>query len=235
MNPPSPLRRAIGASVLLAAAMPVAQALRPTRRTAQAREPIELDTQVPLAFGSWRAVPGAAPVLPDPQLQGALERAYGQVIARNYVDAAGGLAMLSIAYGDDQSGESTAAHRPEFCYRAQGFAIDDLGDSTLDLPDRRLPLRRLFGRRDNRSEPISYWLTLDERASLPGVSRKFVQLAYGLRGLIPDGMLVRVSSLGPPTAAAFALHARFVAALFAALPAPLRARYFGAADSKGAR
>lgn len=235
MNAPSPLRRAIGASVLLAAALPLALALRPTRRTAGSREPIELETQVPRAFGDWRVVPGAVPVLPDAPLQAALDRAYAQVIARNYVDAAGGLAMLSIAYGDDQSGEATAVHRPEFCYRAQGFDIDDLGDSTLDLPDRALPLRRLAGRRDQRSEPISYWLTLDERTSLPGVSRKLVQLAYGLRGLIPDGMLVRVSSLGPPTAAAFALHARFIRALFAATPAPLRARYFGARQAGPAR
>ena len=35
-----------------------------------------------------------------------------------------------------------------------------------------------------------YWVTLDESAALPGVSRKFQQIRYGLQGKIPDGMLV---------------------------------------------
>jgi hypothetical protein len=53
---------------------------------------------------------------------------------------------------------------------------------------------------------------------MPGVPRKLVQLRYGLLGEIPDGMLVRVSSLVNNSEDAFALQARFIADLSLAIP-----------------
>jgi len=150
------------------------------------------------------------------------------VLARTYVNARLQRVMLSIAYGNDQSSEATAVHRPEFCYRSQGFAVQDIGQASVPLGTRVLRVQRLLTRLEARIEPISYWVTLDESATLPGLGRKLQQIRYGLGGLIADGMVLRVSSLGQNTTLAFELQDRFVRQLHDAMPPAVRARYFGA-------
>ena len=66
-------------------------------------------------------------------------------------------------------------------------------------------------------------MTVGEVAVRPGLQRKLAQLRYSLRGEIPDGMLLRVSSLDGDRERAFRLHASFIAELQDALPASLRA------------
>ena len=80
-----------------------------------------------------------------------------------------------------------------------------------------------------RNEPITYWVTLDESATLPGLGRKLQQIRYGLKGQIPDGMLVRVSSISASETTAFALQKTFLDQLYLAVPIDVRNRYFGAA------
>jgi hypothetical protein len=67
---------------------------------------------------------------------------------------------------------------------------------------------------------------------LPGIGRKFAQLSYGLSGLVPDGMVVRVSTLGEDAAnsEAYRLQARFVQNLISAMTEPVRQRLTGGAD-----
>jgi hypothetical protein len=54
-----------------------------------------------------------------------------------------------------------------------------------------------------------------------------VQVENGLAGRIPDGMLVRVSTLTPDAAHAFAAQQAFVGALFAGLADRDAARFVG--------
>jgi EpsI family protein len=220
---------AVLATLLLLLALPIAERLRPVNRTADAKGAIDLARQVPSRFAGWHEDRSVRPVLPDARLQATLDATYSQVLARSFLDPMGRRVMLSIAYGNDQGAEATQVHRPEFCYRSQGFEVEVLHSQKLALPGTVLPLQRLRARYDLRVEPISYWVTLDETATLPGLGRKLHQLRYGLRGEIPDGMVVRVSTLGTADAAAFALQDRFIADLHAALPEALRGRYFGAA------
>ena len=222
-----PLRAALLAGCVLAAGVPAAELLRPTHRTSDGKPAIDLAAQVPEHFGDWQIDRHVRPLLPDPRLQAALDETYSQVLARTYVDRAGRRVMLSIAYGNDQSSEATAVHRPEFCYRSQGMAVTDLGQATLELPRRQLRVQRLVGRLEQRVEPITYWITLDETATLPGIGRKLQQMRYGLHGFIADGMVVRVSTLGLPQQPAFELQDGFIAQLSAAMPPALRVRYFG--------
>ena len=58
--------------------------------------------------------------------------------------------------------------------------------------------------------------------------QKLVQIEYGLRGVIPDGMLVRVSSIDTDAANAFVRQAEFIADLAVAMPAAARPRILGA-------
>jgi EpsI family protein len=135
--------------------------------------------------------------------------------------------MLSIAYGGDQS-KALQLHLPEVCYVAQGFQLVSDGAGSLATPYGALPVKRLVARQQQRNEPITYWITIGDKATRSGIEQKLRRLAYGLSGEIPDGMLVRVSSIGTDAAGAYALQDRFVAELLAALDARDRARLIGA-------
>jgi EpsI family protein len=205
--------------------------MRPTERLAEIKTPIVLDKQVPESFGEWRLDRSIRPVLPDPSLQAQLDVLYSQTLARTYVNNQGQRVMLSIAYGSDQSNEATAVHRPEFCYSAQGFRIEGVGKGSVGIGSTQVPVARLVARLGQRIEPITYWVTLDEAATLPGLGRKLQQIRYGLQGQIPDGMLVRVSTVSPVINESFAIQQRFLEQLHAAVPAAVRARYFGSAPA----
>jgi EpsI family protein len=201
--------------------------LRPTYRLAEHKPPIVLDRQIPEAFGDWKVDRSIIPVLPDPSLQAALDVLYSQTLARTYINSKGQRVMLSIAYGSDQSNEATAVHRPEFCYSAQGFRVKYLGEHSMQLLGAPLQVARLIGELGQRVEPITYWITLDEAATLPGLGRKLQQLRLGLLGKIADGMLVRVSSISSSQAESFELQRVFLEQMYLAMPAGMRNRYFG--------
>lgn len=220
-------RRSMIFMALAASASGGALALRPSRRAAEVLTRIRLEEQIPQAVGAWRVDKGLLPVLPNPEVQAKLDQIYTQVLARNYVRPDGARVMMTIAYGADQATDATSVHRPEFCYSAQGFAVRSLGDAAVTLQNRELRVRRLEGRLGPRREPITYWVTLNEQAVLPGLERKLMQIRYGLAGLIPDGMLVRVSSIADGDKDQFGFHGEFIASLEQSVHANLRSRYFG--------
>lgn len=215
--------------VLMVLAALAGELLQPTDRLADRKAKIALETQVPMAFGEWKLDANIRPVVPDPGLQAMLDALYSQTLARTYVNAMGERVMLSIAYGSDQSNEATAVHRPEFCYSAQGFRVRAIGSDTLTIGTTQVPVGRVLANLGQRNEPITYWVTLDESATLPGLGRKLQQIRYGLKGQIPDGMLVRVSSISASEVTAFALQKTFLDQLYLAVPINVRNRYFGAA------
>ncbi len=221
------MRRELWLMALMLCASFAAFALTPRQHLADVKPKIDLERQIPAEFGDWRIDRTIVPILPSPDVQQRLDALYSQVLARTYVNSRGERVMLSIAYGSDQASEATQVHRPEFCYAAQGFAVSVTGEGQLELDGLRVPVRRIVGTQQSRVEPITYWVTLDERATLPGLQRKLLQIREGLSGRIPDGMLVRVSSIDADPQAAYALQARFVEEMRASVPAEVRGRYFG--------
>jgi len=205
--------------------------MQPSYRIAENKPPILLEKQIPESFGEWRLDPNVRPVVPDPGLQAMLNELYSQTLARTYVNAKGERIMLSIAYGSDQGNDATAVHRPEFCYSAQGFRIKMVGKEVLQIGATAVPAARMVAQLGQRNEPITYWVTLDEVATLPGFGRKLAQIRYGLKGQIPDGMLVRVSSISNSEPESFALQQRFLEQMYVAVPAEMRSRYFGSRSS----
>lgn len=216
------------AAALMAGSLGVSNALKPTERIASIKPKLVLPEVFPEKFGDWQELTTMQPVIPDPVGEAELAKLYSQTVARTYMNSKGEVVMLSVAYGDDQNSESTAAHRPEFCYTAAGFLVKDLGPHDVNLGSHQLQVRELVGRLDRREEYISYWVTLDEKATLPGFGRKLAQLNYGLRGQIADGMLVRVSSVSDERETAFELQRRFLNDLYEQVPPSVRARVFGA-------
>lgn len=216
------------AAVLMLSGAVGGEMLKPREQLAKLKPHLALQALVPAEFAGWRELKAVTPVLPDPTVQAVLDATYSQTLARTYVNAQGEHVMLTIAYGSDQNSEATAAHRPEFCYTGAGFRIKGIGTHEVALGDHQLTVRQLIGTRDRRVEPISYWVTLDEQATLPGLGRKLAQIRYGLKGKIADGMLVRVSTVGQEAGAAYALHDQFIRELRDHVPEAFRARFFGA-------
>ena len=57
-----------------------------------------------------------------------------------------------------------------------------------------LKVTRLVAQREDRIEPISYWMRIGYDNSNSNWTRQMLKLGYGLRGWVPDGALFRVST-----------------------------------------
>ena len=223
-----------GATILAAIAtiaMIGTAAAAPALKPVPSNEPApDLERVIPAQFGEWKVDPEMAQVTPAPDVQANLDRLYRQILTRTYVNPAGERMMLTIAHGGDQS-DALKAHRQEVCYAAQGFEISQLRHGSLSAAGREVPVTRFQATLGERSEPVTYWFTMGDRVVLGRAERLRVQLEHGFAGRIPDGMLVRVSSLSADPARAYAAQAAFVAAIAAALPSNDAARLVGAAQS----
>lgn len=223
-------RRAAIALAAMSGAAALAYAGVPTKKVADTWE-TNLKEMFPPTFGNWRVDDSVPVILPAPDVQALLDELYNQVLARTYVNAKTGYRiMFTVAYGGDQS-DGTKAHLPEVCYPAQGFQVLDSSRLELEFLGRAVPVKRLVTKLGSRNEPLTYWLTIGESVSASILDRKLAQMEYGLRGYIPDGMLIRVSSIDRETAQAFDEQVVFLRDMAAGVPAQHRDRIFGKASA----
>ena len=229
------MNRRVFASVVLAVAMISASALTgaltPTVKLAEQQGKFQLETMIPTTFGNWQVDASIVPLQADPEQQELLEKIYDQTLSRTYVDRDGQRVMLSIAYGGDQS-RALQIHLPEVCYVAQGFDMLDARHDALDTGHGIVPVKRLVAKQNARNEPITYWITVGDKAIKSGIEQKMQRFAYGLSGKIPDGMLVRVSTIGPSSAAAYQVQDRFIKDLLGVVEGRDRIRLIGAATAE---
>lgn len=218
--------RAVVVVALMAATLAAAAAWRPTHQLADQLPKLQLEVLFPKSFGQWRIDEMQPVQLVSPDSEALLKKLYNQTLSRTYFNADGKRVMLSVAYGGDQS-DATRAHRPEVCYPAQGFQLLASSLQTLQANGQPLKVRRLVAQQGGRYEPITYWIVVGEQITSTGVEQKLAQLGYSTRGLVPDGMLVRVSSIDREDEAAFKLHATFVADLAGSMVSDQRTRVFG--------
>lgn len=212
--------------VLMVTTATVASVMRPTVKLSDERPTIELETMVPKAFGEWRQQLNVAMQVVNPEQQQTLEAIYTQTLSRVYVHSSGYRVMLAIAYGNDQS-DQLQLHKPEVCYPAQGFKLDGLNATTLDLQYKSIPATTMLTHLGQRNEPVTYWTVVGDHITTSGINKKLTEMRYGLRGRIPDGMLVRVSSVDREPDRAHRLQAEFAAAMVAAIAPEHRARFAG--------
>ena len=205
-------RQALLAALCLLAALG-AHLLTPRQLLADL-EPVHLEQMVPKQFGDWKALPQHDGVITSPEQEAFIKSIYSQTLSRVYVDSQGHRVMLSIAYTRDQSDNAgTQSHKPEICYPAQGFQIVSNQTQQLVLGDFSLPVRRLVAVQGNRVEPISYWTMVGNQPVVSGVRTKIVQMAYGIKGVIPDGLIFRVSNITSSLDDGFNLNAKFINSL----------------------
>lgn len=223
---PSLLRNLIILVLMLAAAV-LAPQLRATTSMADLRPPIDLENMVPRQFGEWRELTGMAMQLVDPEAQTLVDKLYSQTLSRTYVNRDGYRIMVSIAYGKDQS-DALQVHKPEVCYPAQGFQLSEAQRLTLDIPDRRLPATRLMTKMGQRWEPVTYWIVLGDQVTRGGLDKKLKEMGYSLLDrTMPDGMLVRFSSIDRNPVEAHQIQAEFAAAFVGAIAPENRSRFAG--------
>ncbi len=199
----------VGAVMVLAAG--AALALKPSR-VQQDKAMFDLEEIILRSFGDWIVDPDVVPIPPAPDVQADLKALYAQIVSRTYVNSRGERVMLTVAYGGDQS-NALKAHLQEACYAAQGFEIRNLSYDSLRFHAETIPVTRMLAVRGQRSEPVTYWLTMGDRVLLGRLDRLMVQLRFGLSGRIPDGMLVRVSTISSNPAQAFNRQEEFISAL----------------------
>lgn len=220
-------------SLLVGAAMVLSAGAALTLRPSSAPQPASFDLErvIPGSFGGWSIDPLIVPIVPVPDVQANLARLYDQIVSRTYVDARGERVMLTVAYGGDQS-DALKAHRQEVCYAAQGFEIRNVLHGRLRLREKTIPVTRMLAVRGSRSEPVTYWFTMGDRVVLTRLERLLVQLKFGLSGRIPDGMLVRVSSISSNPARAFNGQEEFIGALLEGMRQSEVPRLLGALDNR---
>jgi EpsI family protein len=235
MTPPSAIRRAstapapvwhhlaaLGAMVLAAA---LAVVLAPAKSGAAAAP--DLGALVPARLGDWREVRSRVlQVDLTPRRDGeeagrTTDEPYDQTVMRTYARADGATVMLALAYGGRQRQE-VKIHRPELCYLAQGFAVARRDPAPIVFADgRAVTATRLVARSDRRVEPVTYWIRIGDEITAGAVDSRLAILREGLKGRIPDGILVRVSSAYAPSDAAaeraYEDHQDFLRALLGAL------------------
>ena len=218
----NPIQAALASVAILATAV-LAQVLAPRELMARSTAGLNLEQVIPQKFGEWTFNSGIGIVTPtDPpefvETDEKNSRIYAKELGRGYTDRYGNLVMLLVAYGPVQN-HRLKAHRPEFCYAANGFLVSQKTTSEVPYKDGAPPLKltRLITEKEKRFEPVSYWLRTGNEVATGIVEQQIIRLKYGLRGIIPDGALVRVSTIGVSADASFKLQNQFIRELLAAV------------------
>lgn len=202
---------------LMLASAGLSKVMTPTVYLSETHQKFQLDSVIPVQFGAWNEEKNLGSSIINPEKEAEVNKIYAQVLSRTYVNAKGERIMLSIAYGTDQR-RGNDVHYPEVCYPAQGFELTSFNSGVLATPHGQISVNRLETNLSHqRFEPVTYWTTIGDQVTLGGSDKRIKELAFGLRGMIPDGLVFRVSSIDSDTPHAFSIHDAFVVALETAL------------------
>lgn len=219
-------RKLAVAIVLMTCSVFLAYWLKPNFKTAASYDNFHLETITPNDFGDWKVDGGTVVGIVNPQQKEVLDSIYSQTVSRTYVNSAGRRIMLSLAYGADQSHEKQV-HKPEVCYPAQGFKIIEKSKSTLVTSSGEIPVMRLTAQLGGRTEAITYWIRIGDDIVRGVFEQNKARVTYGFKGIIPDGLLYRVSEINGDTEQSYLLQEQFVRDFIAALNADSRHFFIG--------
>ena len=191
----------------------------------------KMESIIPKSFPGWTSA--AAEGLVKPKLEGLAASLYNEVVQRSFIsEALQEEIMLLVAYGGTQ-GDVVQLHRPEACYPALGFAIDSKTAGAVPLPGgTHLPAVKIVASAGERKESLIYWTRLGEDLPLNSTDQRKILLRDAMQGFIPDGVLVRASTVDPDTDRAFRTLNAFIPALLSAVKASSRPALIGTAPSK---
>ena len=205
-------RRAMLAGGAMALTSASAYAVMPRRQEHRlARQ--KLGGLIARQVGPWGAVAPVGVVVTSEEVENS--DGYDQLLTRVYSAAGLPTIMLLIAYGSTQGG-SLQLHRPETCYPGQGFRLGQFAETDFAFrPDQPVQARRFTAYRDTRTERLVYWTRIAD--SFPRNTAQEYRAIFGsvLRGTVPDGILVRLSTIDDDISAGDRALTRFAQTMVA--------------------
>lgn len=175
----------------------------------------KLDDLVPKTIGRWSFVTASGLVVPpEDDLEKEL---YSQVLTRVYNDGQNTPVMLLIAQNGSQTG-FLQIHRPETCYTAGGYQISLLAPHPVRVGSKVIPANRMDASSSGPTEHVVYWTRIGNKIPSSWSEQKIAVAEQNLVGLIPDAILVRISTVNDDAEAAMATIDDFVRAMFESIP-----------------
>ncbi len=197
--------------VLLGMGMASVAAVAQARLPAPNREPLakeKLAALVPNQIGEWTFAAENGLILPPEDALS--DRLYDNLLTRIYTSPAGKAVMLLIAYNNRQDGV-VQIHRPEICYPAGGFVLSPTISSEIALPaGQSLPVQIFSARGQARDEVVLYWSRIGSDFPRKWSQQRLAVARANLNGVIPDGLLARVSTFGSDITGEAPVLKRFV-------------------------
>ena len=179
----------------------------------------KLDALVPKMIGPWKFVAASGLVVPpNDQLSRAI---YSNLLTRVYSDGQNPPVMLLVAQSGSQTGV-LQIHRPETCYTAGGYHISAVTPQPIQVGLTIVPTNSMDASADGRIEHVIYWTRVGDRMPASWKQQRLAVAEQNIRGIIPDAILVRVSTVTDDANSARATLQAFVRALIGSLPANRR-------------
>jgi EpsI family protein len=201
--------------------------ITPTKKLSEIY-PIVLDSMIPKTFDGWYLDSVRHDVIQSPEQEAVIKNTYSQVLARTYVNNTGDRVMLSIAYTDNQTDNAgKQSHKPEICYPAQGFSIVSAEPFILKTKFGILKVRKLLAATTDRVEPIIYWTTVGNIVANDNFSIKKAQVKNGFSGVLPDGIIFRVSMISQKNPVEYSSLIKYIDSLLSVLSQSDRKRISG--------
>lgn len=170
----------------------------------------KLENVIPDKIGRWDYVSSSGLVVPpEDQMIRAL---YSQLVTRVYSDGSGPPIMLLVAQSATQTG-ILQIHRPEICYTAGGYQLSAIEPHVVSLPWGGLPTLSMSATSDSRTEQLVYWTRIGDHLPTSWREQRMAVAMDNLRQIIPDAIMVRVSTFGNDKARALASVDEFIVAL----------------------
>ncbi len=179
----------------------------------------KLDDLIPRSIGPWSFVTASGLVVPpEDDFEKSL---YSNVLTRVYSDGASTPIMLLIAQNGSQTG-FLQVHRPEFCYTAGGYHISPIERHNIRVGSFVLPASRMDASAGGPTEHVVYWTRIGNKIPTSWARQKVVVAEQNLEGIIPDAILIRVSTVNEDATAALASIDGFIRNMLESIPAPRR-------------
>ena len=175
----------------------------------------KLEELVPQTIGRWEFVTASGLVIPpEDDFEKTL---YSQVLTRVYSDNRGSPIMLLLAQNGGQTG-FLQIHRPEVCYTAGGYQISAVTPHPIQVGSTVVPANRMDASSGGPTEHVIYWTRVGNQVPASWRQQKLAVAEQNLKGLIPDAILVRVSTVNDDAETALANIDEFVRAMLQSIP-----------------
>jgi EpsI family protein len=179
----------------------------------------KLEDLVPKTIGAWSFVTASGLVVPpEDQFEKSI---YAQILTRVYSDGQNPPIMLLMAQSGSQTG-FLQIHRPETCYTAGGYAISAITPHPIQVGPLVVPTNRMDASAGGPTEHVIYWTRIGNRVPNSWRAQKWAVAEQNLEGIIPDAILIRVSTVNDDAAAAMRAIDGFVRAMLRSIPASER-------------